>query len=249
MAKSLLAGNWKMHGTAESAAQLASDIADGLTLEAPETIVFPPLVHLPLVIAALADRPAIAVGAQNVSQYPEGAYTGEVSAQMLADLGCRYALVGHSERRTLLGETDQLVAEKFAALQGAGLIPILCVGETLDQRQQGLTLEVVKRQIDAVVARVGLEHVCQSVVAYEPVWAIGTGETATPEQAQEVHAYIRGQLTERGQSTRLLYGGSVNADNADALFAQPDIDGGLVGGASLQAQQFLKIAQQMVEQG
>ena len=248
MAKSLLAGNWKMHGTAQSAAQLAADIADGLASKAPETIVFPPLVHLPLVIAELADRSPIAVGAQNVSQYPEGAYTGEVSAQMLADLGCQYGLVGHSERRTLLGETDQLVADKFAALQDAGLTPVLCVGETLDQRQQGLTLPVVKRQIDAVVTRVGLDNVCRAVVAYEPVWAIGTGETATPEQAQEVHAYIRGQLTEQGRSTRLLYGGSVNADNATALFAQPDIDGGLVGGASLQAQQFFKIAQQMVEQ-
>jgi triosephosphate isomerase len=249
MAKPLLAGNWKMHGTAESAAQLAADIADGLTLEAPETVVFPPLVHLPLVIAKLAERSGIAVGAQNVSEHAEGAYTGEVSAQMLANLGCRYALVGHSERRTLFGETDQLVAEKFATLQGAGLTPVLCVGETLDQRQQGLTLEVVKSQIDAVVASVGLDNVCRAVVAYEPVWAIGTGETATPEQAQEVHAYIRGQLAEQGRSTRLLYGGSVNADNAAALFAQPDIDGGLVGGASLQAQQFLNIAQQMVEQG
>lgn len=248
MAKVLLAGNWKMHGTAESAARLASDMASGLAPEAPETILFPPLVHLPLVVAKLAGRSSISVGAQTVSEHLEGAYTGEVSAPMLADLGCRYALVGHSERRTLFGESDQLVAKKFAVLQHASLTPVLCVGETLDQRQQGLTLQVVKRQIDAVIARVGLENVCRAVLAYEPVWAIGTGETATPEQAQEVHAYIRRQLADRGRLTRLLYGGSVNADNAAALFAQPDINGGLVGGASLQAQQFLKIAQQMVEQ-
>ena len=250
MAKPLLAGNWKMHGTLESTTVLAGRIADGARplLPTPEILVFPSLVHIPAVITELQGTSGIAVGAQNCSQHTEGAYTGEVSAPMLLDLGCSHVLVGHSERRTLYAETDTQVAEKFAAAQNAGLTPILCVGETLSQRQQGLTLGVVKQQITAVIEQVGLANLCRAVLAYEPVWAIGTGETATPEQAQEVHGDIRAQLGEQGLSTPLLYGGSVNADNAAALFAQPDIDGGLVGGASLDAEQFLNIAQQMTEQ-
>lgn len=250
MAKSLLAGNWKMHGTVQSATLLARQIADRASslLPATEIVVFPPPVHIPAVIAELQSTSGIAVGAQNCSQHAEGAYTGEISARMLLDLGCSYVLVGHSERRTLFAETDTQVAEKFAAAQNAGLTPILCVGETLSQREKGLTLGVVKQQITAVIEQVGLENLCRAVLAYEPVWAIGTGETATPEQAQEVHGDIRAQLGEQGLSTPLLYGGSVNADNAAALFAQPDIDGGLVGGASLEAEQFLNIAQQMTEQ-
>jgi len=247
MAKPLLAGNWKMHGTAQSAATLAGQIAD-CAAEAPDIILLPSFVFIPAVIAELAARSNISVGAQNLCQHAQGAYTGEVCAQMLADLGCSHVLVGHSERRALFAENNQLVAEKFAAAQSTGLTPILCVGETLTERQKGLRLQVVKEQITAVVDLVGLQNVCRAVIAYEPVWAIGTGETATPEQAQEVHAYIRAQLGEQGIPTPLLYGGSVKADNAAALFAQPDIDGGLVGGASLEAEQFLNIAQQMVEQ-
>lgn len=250
MAKPLLAGNWKMHGTEESTRLLAGRISAGVTssASAPEIVVFPSLVHLPAVIDELKGKTGISVGAQNCSQHTQGAFTGEVSAQMLVDIGCSHVLVGHSERRVLYAETNEQVAEKFAVAQSTGLIPILCVGETLIERQQGQTVDVVRQQIAAVAKLVGIANICQAVVAYEPVWAIGTGETATPQQAQEVHADIRAQLGDQGISTPLLYGGSVNADNAYALFAQPDIDGGLVGGASLEAQQFLEIAQQITEQ-
>tara|TARA_B110000971_G_scaffold15865_1_gene14663 strand:- start:531 stop:1274 length:744 start_codon:yes stop_codon:yes gene_type:complete len=243
MGKPLIAGNWKMHGTAESALNLATQLSHQKFQEnAVEIIVFPPLVHISAVSYVLTNS-NISLGAQNVSQYPNGAYTGEVSAEMLVDQGCKYVLVGHSERRAVLGESDQTVAEKFRAAQNAGLIPILCVGESLRQRQQDATLEVVAKQIKVVIDLVGLDKVCQSVIAYEPVWAIGTGETASPEQAQDVHAAIRTQLGEAGRSTTLLYGGSVNKGNAAELFKQPDINGGLVGGASLEADEFLNIAQ------
>jgi|TARA_B110000879_G_C11018592_1_gene449991 triosephosphate isomerase len=243
MGKPLIAGNWKMHGTAESALNLATQLSHQKFQEnAVEIIVFPPLVHISAVSDVLTNS-NISLGAQNVSQYPNGAYTGEVSAEMLVDQGCKYVLVGHSERRAVLGESDQTVAEKFRAAQNAGLIPILCVGESLRQRQQDATLEVVAKQIKVVIDLVGLDKVCQSVIAYEPVWAIGTGETASPEQAQDVHAAIRTQLGEAGRSTTLLYGGSVNKGNAAELFKQPDINGGLVGGASLEADEFLNIAQ------
>ena len=250
MAKPLLAGNWKMHGTEESTRLLAGRISAGVTssASAPEIVIFPSLVHLPAVIDELEGKSGIAVGAQNCSQHTQGAFTGEVSAQMLVDIGCSHVLVGHSERRVLYAETNEQVAEKFAVALNTGLIPILCVGETLIERQQGQTVDVVRQQIAEVAKLVGIANICQAVVAYEPVWAIGTGETATPQQAQEVHADIRAQLGDQGISTPLLYGGSVNADNAYALFAQPDIDGGLVGGASLEAQQFLEIAQQITEQ-
>ena len=247
MAKPLLAGNWKMNGTAQSAAQLAKQLAAG-TGELPEIIVLPSFVCIPAVIDVLQDKSTIQVGAQNLSQYEQGAYTGEISGQMLSALGCSHVLVGHSERRQLLAEDNQLVAEKFVAAQKVGLIPILCVGETLKQRQDGLAVQVIEQQIAAVVNLAGLQNVCAGIIAYEPVWAVGTGETATPEQAQEVHSFIRNQLGSQGVSTQLLYGGSVTANNAAKLFAQPDIDGGLVGGASLEAEQFLNIAQQMVEQ-
>ena len=243
MGKPLIAGNWKMHGTAESALTLAAQLNQYRFQEnAAEMIVFPPLVHISAVSAVLADS-SVALGAQNVSQYSNGAYTGEVSGEMLLDQGCKYVLVGHSERRAVMGESSQVVAEKFRAAQNAGLIPILCVGETLEQRHAGKTLEVVAKQIDAVIDLVGLNKVIQAVIAYEPVWAIGTGETASPQQAQQVHSAIRTQLGEAGQATTLLYGGSVNASNAAELFEQLDIDGGLVGGASLEADKFLKIAQ------
>jgi len=248
MANPLIAGNWKMHGTTGSAAQLATELAEHWAdNDAAQMIVFPPAVHIAAVASALAGS-SIAIGAQNLSQYESGAFTGEVSAGMLADLGCRYVLVGHSERRAIFGETSATLAEKFVAAQAQGLVPILCVGETLQQRQQGQTMAVVTEQIATVVEKAGLERVCDGVIAYEPVWAIGTGETASPQQAQQVHQGIRAQLGDSGVNTSLLYGGSVNANNAGQLFGQPDIDGGLVGGASLEADGFLNIAQQLIEQ-
>ena len=248
MAKPLIAGNWKMHGTVEAASAIVGQLATQWSGQASaEMIVFPPYVHLTQAMN-IAQSSTIAIGAQNLSQYGEGAYTGEISATMLADLGCRYVLVGHSERRALFGESNQTVAEKFRLAQQAGLTPILCVGETLQQRQNSQTLDVVAQQIDAVTEVVSLRNLCSAVIAYEPVWAIGTGETASPEQAQQVHSAIRAQLGETGVETTLLYGGSVNASNAADLFAQQDINGGLVGGASLKADDFLTIAQQLIEQ-
>ena len=247
MAKPLLAGNWKMHGTAKTAAKLAADLANS-SGDYPELIVFPPYVCIPAVVTELLAARNIAIGAQNISHHSEGAYTGEISGKMLSDIGCSHVLVGHSERRTYCSESNELVAEKFAAAKRSGLVPILCVGETFEQRQQGQELQVIKSQLDAVVDLVGLETVCDAIVAYEPVWAVGTGETATPEQAQQVHSFIRAELGSGGTDTQILYGGSINADNAAALFAQPDLDGGLVGGASLEAEHFINIAQQIVEQ-
>jgi triosephosphate isomerase len=247
MAKPLLAGNWKMHGTAQTAAKLAADLANS-SGDYPELIVFPPYVCIPAVVTELLAAKNIAIGAQNISHHSEGAFTGEISGKMLADIGCSHVLVGHSERRTYCLESNQLVAEKFAAAKRSGLVPILCVGETLQQRQDGQELQIIKSQLDAVVDLVGLDSVCDAIIAYEPVWAVGTGETATPEQAQQVHGFIRKNLGENGMDTQILYGGSINADNAAALFAQPDLDGGLVGGASLEAEHFLNIAQQIVEQ-
>lgn len=243
MFKSLIVGNWKMHGTAETAANLASQLAEGWNVgnDAVEMAIFPPFVHIPTVAAAVA-KSTISIGAQNVSEYSAGAYTGETSAEMLVDQGCKYVLVGHSERRAMQNESSETVAEKFIAAQSVGLTPILCVGESLQQRQDNQTVEVVSAQIAAVVNRAGLHNVCRAVIAYEPVWAVGTGETATPNQAQQVHSAIRAQLGEAGHSTPLLYGGSVKAENAAELFAQPDINGGLVGGASLEANEFLNIA-------
>ena len=242
MFKSLIVGNWKMHGTAETAANLASQLAEQWNAsDSVEMIIFPPFIHIPAVATVVAGS-AVSIGAQNVSEYSAGAYTGETSAEMLVDQGCKYALVGHSERRAMLNESSETVAEKFIAAQNAGLIPILCVGESLQQRQDNQTVEVVSGQIAAVVDRAGLQNVCRAVIAYEPVWAVGTGETATPDQAQQVHSAIRAQLGEAGKSTPLLYGGSVKAANAAELFAQPDINGGLVGGASLEANEFLNIA-------
>ena len=189
----------------------------------------------------------IAWGAQNLSQHGHGAYTGEVSASMLADFGCRYAIVGHSERRGLYGETDAVVAAKFDAALKAGLTPILCLGETLDQREAGVTAQVVSTQLDAVMDACGAATLGRAVVAYEPVWAIGTGRTATPEQAQEVHAMIRERVAARdaavAKGLQILYGGSVKAQNARELFSRADIDGGLIGGASLSADEFLSICQ------
>ena len=234
----LVAGNWKMHGSRESITALVAGLID-IRCNA-DVAVFPPYIYIPEVVAELRNS-SVAVGAQSASEFEAGAYTGEVSPQMLQDVGCQYVIVGHSERRSLYGETDQQVAEKFAAVKAAGLMPVLCVGETLEQRDQGKTLDIVVAQMDAVIEHVGLDKVCEAVIAYEPVWAIGTGKTASAEQAQEVHQAIRMKLGELGEKTRILYGGSVKSANAAELFSQPDIDGALVGGASLDASEFSEI--------
>ena len=245
MAKPLIAGNWKMHGTASEAVALARQLVKNEhSCAGVQLAIFPSTLYLGLVASELSGS-AIALGAQNVSEHGPGAFTGEVSADMLKETGCDYTLVGHSERRTLFGEVDGAVADKFKAAQRSGLVPILCVGETLQQRQQGLTLDVIAKQINAVKDKVGIENLCRGVIAYEPVWAIGTGEVASPEEAQLVHRVIRELLGPGGIGTSLLYGGSVKASNAAELFAEPDIDGGLVGGASLEVDEFLKIAQLM----
>lgn len=244
MRKILVAGNWKMHGSKA----MVRSLLDAL-LAAPERLqvdlaVFPPFPYLGLAQSLLSGS-GIAWGAQNLNPAAQGAHTGEVSAGMLLDFGCRYVLVGHSERRTLYGEGDADVAARFAAALEAGLEPVLCVGETLEERESGRTEAVVERQLDAVLERSGVDSFGRAAVAYEPVWAIGTGRTATPEQAQAVHAFIRDKFAARdgiiaGQ-LRILYGGSVNGSNAADLFAREDIDGGLVGGASLKAEDFLAI--------
>lgn len=235
----LVAANWKMNGTLASLRPLLDEIVVGLHTAA-EVVICPPAVYLAEVAARLAGT-AVKLGAQNVSEHASGAYTGELSAAMLNDYNCQFVIVGHSERRQLYGETDSSVATRFQAARSAGLIPILCVGETLAEREADATEVVVGRQLQAVLAN---NDIGDAVVAYEPVWAIGTGRTATPEQAQAVHALIREQLPAAvRQSTRILYGGSVKPDNARDLFAMGDIDGGLIGGASLDAQAFLGICQ------
>ena len=243
----LVAGNWKMNGTRDSVAELLNGIVNGAKeLTNIEMLVCPAFVHLSQAQAATKDA-GLKLGAQNLYTEASGAYTGEVAGPMLADLGCEYVLVGHSERRALMGESDEVVAAKFVAAQEHGLKPILCVGETLEERQSDNTLAVIRRQFSVVVDVAGIEAFGNAVIAYEPVWAIGTGETATPEQAQEVHAALRAMAASRSAKIaaglRLLYGGSCNADNANDLFAMADIDGGLIGGASLKANDFLAIGQ------
>ena len=226
----LVAGNWKMHGSRESIRTLLDAIVAGARGASAQCAVCPPYPYLEQVAQRLRGT-AIAWGAQNVSEHASGAYTGEVSVAMLAEFGCRYVIVGHSERRQIFGESDAQVAAKFAAVRSGGLTPILCVGETLAEREAGRTQEVVARQLGAV-------KFDQGVLAYEPVWAIGTGRNATPEQAQEVHAFLRTRVP---SDTAILYGGSVKPQNAAAIFAMPDVDGGLIGGASLVAADFLAI--------
>ena len=245
MRQPLVAGNWKMHGSRAENAALVRSLLDRLRPGAgAEVLLCPPFVYLADVGRLLTDSD-VALGGQSVCDEPHGAFTGEVSAAMLKDLGCRYVLVGHSERRQLYGEGDALVARKFVAAQSQGLAPVLCVGETLEEREGGRTAAVVARQLDAVLAVSGAAALASAVIAYEPVWAIGTGRTASPEQAQDVHAMIRGKVAALdatiGGSVRILYGGSVKASNARELFAMPDIDGGLVGGASLKADEFAQI--------
>jgi len=234
-----------MHGTRAENSALVAAIVQGLSgEESVEVAVCPPFVYLADVVRAVKDT-AVAVGAQNVCAEPMGAFTGEVAAAMLRDIGCRYVIVGHSERRQIYKEDDSLVARKFLAVQQQKLTPILCVGETLEERERAQTEQVVARQLDAVLAVAGIAALAQAVVAYEPVWAIGTGKNATPEQAQTVHAFIRGRLARQDAkiagAIRVLYGGSVKAANAGELFAMPDVDGGLVGGASLKGEEFMRI--------
>ncbi|MGD8311028.1 MAG: triose-phosphate isomerase [Gammaproteobacteria bacterium] len=245
MRQPLVAGNWKMNGTLESVTALVEGIKSGLdSVTTAEMAVCPPYVYIPQVATLIAGT-GISLGAQDVSDRESGAYTGEVAPNMLADVGCRYAIVGHSERRSIYGEDNEFTARKFAAARGAGLLPILCVGEQLEEREQGVTEQVVAGQLDAVIDLQGAEALGDAVIAYEPVWAIGTGKTATPEQAQEVHAYIRGRLAALdagvAERIRILYGGSMNAGNAGDLLAMADIDGGLIGGASLKPGDFLAI--------
>lgn len=247
MRQKLVAGNWKMHGGTAANKALLQAVVSGMSRVGEVGVaVCVPFPYLAQAQTLLAATP-VAWGAQTLSEHAQGAYTGEVSAAMLADFGCRYAIVGHSERRALYGESDAQVAAKFVAAQTGGLMPILCVGETLAQREAGETMQVVGAQLDAVLAAAGVAAFARAVVAYEPVWAIGTGRTATPEQAQEVHAAIRARIAEADAAVapvlQILYGGSVKASSAGELFAQQDIDGGLVGGASLVADEFLAICQ------
>lgn len=234
-----------MHGSRHSNDELVKAIAAAAAQGLPgELLICPPFVYLAGIATSLSGS-GVAVGAQNVSHRGSGAFTGEVSAAMLADCGASHVLVGHSERRALYGEDDALVAAKFIAAQAAGLVPVLCVGESLEERDAERTEEVVARQLLAVVDACGVASLSRAVVAYEPVWAIGTGRTASPEQAQAVHAFLRGKIAALdvriADSLRILYGGSVKAANAKTLFAQPDVDGGLIGGASLKAEEFLDI--------
>ncbi len=245
MRRKMVAGNWKMNGSQAEAAALLDGISQGMAaVKQSEVLVCPPFILIPAVATRLKGS-RIAWGGQDLDVNTSGAFTGEVSGPMLKDFGCTYVIVGHSERRALYGETDQVVAQKFKAAQAAGLIPILCVGETLDEREANATESVVARQLDAVLALTGIESLANAVVAYEPVWAIGTGKTASPQQAQAVHKFIRAKLAGKNatvaQGLRLLYGGSVKGANAQELFGQPDIDGGLIGGASLNTEDFLAI--------
>jgi triosephosphate isomerase (TIM) len=247
MRSKLVAGNWKMHGSLTENEALLGVLKAGLaSARGFQVAVCVPFPYLAQAQASLQGS-RIAWGAQDVSEHAKGAYTGEVSAAMLKDFGCRYVIVGHSERRALHAEDSALVARKMQAAQSQGLLPIVCVGETLDQREAGATDAVVCEQLDAVIAQAGVGALTQAVVAYEPVWAIGTGKTATPEQAQAVHALIRGRIAAKDAAVagavQILYGGSVKAGNAQALFRMPDIDGGLVGGASLDAKEFLAIGE------
>lgn len=245
MRRKLVAGNWKMFGSLARNEVLLKALVVGMTrMPGVDCAVCAPFPYLAQVQQVLRGSP-VKWGAQDVHQLDKGAYTGEVAASMLCDFGCRYVIVGHSERRNLYGESSSLVAEKFAAAQKAGLLPILCVGETLEQRESGATETVVAEQLDAVIKLLGVQSLRNAVLAYEPVWAIGTGKTATPEQAQAVHAFIRQRVAgldgQVAQGLGILYGGSVKASNASELFAMPDIDGGLIGGASLVAEDFLAI--------
>lgn len=252
MRKFLIAGNWKMNTTAASSAELAGAVAArAAELAAVDLLVCPPSVYLADVKAAIGGA-AVAVGAQNMYHEPSGAFTGEISADMLKDVGCSHVILGHSERRHILGETDADINKKTHAALAAALVPVVCVGELLEQREAGKTADVIRTQFDGSLAGLSAEQMAGTVVAYEPVWAIGTGKVATPEQAEEVHADLRKLIAERynqatADAVRILYGGSVKPDNAAELLGQADVDGALIGGASLKADDFLAIAAAGVE--
>ena len=245
MRKPIIAGNWKMNGSRSSIKELLDGVKAGMgDVKSAEVAVCAPSIYLADVSDQLSGS-KVAWGGQNLSTEAKGAFTGEISADMLLDFKSEYVIVGHSERRTLYGETDQLVAEKFEVARKAGLKPILCIGESLEERESGVTIDVCARQINAVIEKSGVEALTDGVIAYEPIWAIGTGVTATPDQAQETHAAIRKMIAEKDASVaeqvRIQYGGSMNAGNAKELLAMEDIDGGLIGGASLKAEDFLAI--------
>ncbi|RDE18109.1 triose-phosphate isomerase [Motiliproteus coralliicola] len=252
MRQPLVAGNWKMNGSQSSIAELMDGLKAGLSgVSGVDVAVCPSAVYLDRV-GSMLNGSSINLGAQTVSEYESGAYTGENSVAMLKELDCRYVIVGHSERRSLFGETDAQVVAKYQAVRDAGLTPILCVGETLEEREQGRAQEVIASQVGAVLDALGADALNEAVVAYEPVWAIGTGKTATPDQAQEVHAQIRAQVAQSdaviAEQLLILYGGSVNAGNAETLFSMADIDGGLVGGASLKVEDFVTICRAATNQ-
>jgi len=245
MRKPLIAGNWKMNGSRADNKSLLDGILAGISaVNTAGVAVCAPYIYLPDVAARLQGSP-VAWGAQNVSTEGKGAFTGEIAASMLVDFHCRYVIVGHSERRTLFGETDAVVAKKYGVVLAAGMTPILCIGETLHEREQGMMEHVVARQITAVIQMHGVTSLAKGVIAYEPVWAIGTGKTASPQQAQDAHAFIRGMIAKQDKAVAagvvIQYGGSMNAQNAAELLAMPDIDGGLIGGASLKTEDFLTI--------
>ena len=244
--RNLITANWKMNGTFAMAHSLVDEIAAGThAFESVDIVICPPHVYLPFVARQITGHPGMALGAQNCSEHSSGAYTGEVSSTMLKEVGCEYIICGHSERREYHRESDDIVARKAIIVLEQQLLPIVCVGETLDERQSGTTQAVIERQIDAILQQCENRQIEQLTIAYEPVWAIGTGRSATPEQAQEVHQIIRRQVAKLSQSAaeqcRILYGGSVTGENAASVLSQPDVDGCLVGGASLKSSQFIEI--------
>lgn len=246
MREFLIAGNWKMNGSNAANDSLISKITSGIVSDIGcKLLVCPPFPYLASINSKISSS-SVSIGSQNISEYKDGAYTGETSASMLKDLGCEYAIVGHSERRAIFNESNEDIAAKFIAAQSVGIFPILCVGETLEEREKGKTEEIVIRQLDTVIGVAGIDAFASAVIAYEPVWAIGTGMTATPDQAQEVHSQIRCRVAEKSSviadKIQILYGGSMKGENAAGLLSMPDIDGGLIGGASLKAEDFLAIA-------
>jgi len=247
MRKPWIGGNWKLNGSIEQSVNLAEEVkALTADISDKDIVIFPPFVYLSLVLDSVRDSQVL-LGAQNQSSHEEGAFTGEIAPGMLKDIGCQYVLLGHSERRHVFGESNQDVAKKFALAHEYGLIPVLCVGETEVQRDVGETDVIIREQLDAVIEDVGIKGLHNSVIAYEPVWAIGTGKVATPDEAQSVHAMIREHLAKRdealAESIQIVYGGSVKPDNAAEIFAKEDVDGGLIGGASLKADAFAKICE------
>jgi triosephosphate isomerase len=245
MRQPLVAGNWKMNGSRASVAELLGGLKAGIgQVTTAEVAVCAPAIYLPDTQVALTGTP-IKWGGQDVSAHASGAYTGEIAGSMLNDFGCHYVIIGHSERRAYHAETDETVAQKFAAARAFGLVPILCVGETLEQRDAGTTEQIIEEQLKAVIALAGVDSLSKAIIAYEPIWAIGTGKTASPQQAQDVHEFIRKGIAAQNagvaENLTIQYGGSVKANNAAELFAMPDIDGGLIGGASLIASDFVAI--------